>query len=342
MNKLIKWIAFLIVIIIISGCTPTGKITKEPIKIGIITDLSGPAAYWGDSTRAGIEIAQKELLSEGYNVEIIFEDYKLESKLAANAAHKLINIDKVDAIYSEFAPGAIPVSAILKNHDLLYIYEAAVASPLEDSSKHFKTYLDYKEGCKQIAKKFKKDGIKKIATLKVTLEFGDLCEQGIREVYNDVLVEKYNLGDQDFKTQMLKLKFAGAEAVINTGFEGDTLNTLKVIKEQNLNMVFGTVGDTMTEQVIDLYSDEIVGGYAFNFRSITQEFQEKLPSSIASDYGAAIGYTHILQMAKALVDCNREIECVHDKIKTAKPNPTIGFIGFNNRIAEFEMEIIRY
>ena len=51
----------------------TGQVSKkETIKIGIITDLTGPAAYWGESSRVGAEIAAEEMRKEGYDVELIY------------------------------------------------------------------------------------------------------------------------------------------------------------------------------------------------------------------------------------------------------------------------------
>ena len=127
---------------------------QESIKIGIITDLTGPAAYWGESTRVGAEIAVEELQKEGINVTLIFEDYQLDSRKALTSAQKLINIDNVDAIYAEFNPAAISVGSLVKDKNILFVYDAAPTSPLKDSPYTYKTYLNYQEGCREIAKKF--------------------------------------------------------------------------------------------------------------------------------------------------------------------------------------------
>lgn len=145
---------------------------SDSVKIGVITDLTGPAAYWGESTRVGAEIAADELNGEGIEVELVFEDYRLEASLALNAAQKLVGADGVDAIYVDFNPAAISVGSFLIGKDLLFVYDAAVVSPLEGNPGAYKTYLDYREGCKQVSQKFLSEGVEEMGVLKVNLEFG--------------------------------------------------------------------------------------------------------------------------------------------------------------------------
>ena len=101
----------LIIILLLSliACSQEGI-----IKIGIITDLTGPASYWGESTQEGAEVALKELREEGYNVELIFEDFQLDTKKALTSAQRLL-LEDVDAIYAEFNPAAVAVGSLLKD-----------------------------------------------------------------------------------------------------------------------------------------------------------------------------------------------------------------------------------
>lgn len=312
------------------------------IKIGVITDLTGPAAYWGESTRIGAEIAKNDLESKGYNIELIFEDYQLVADKALTASQKLVNVDNVNAIYAEFNPAAISVGSFLKDKNVLYIYDAAVTSPLENNPYTYKTYLDYKEGCKQVAEKFKEKGVENLGVLKVNLEFGELCLEGAKEIYkSNIYTETYNLGDQDFKTQMAKLNQKNVGAVMNVGFEGDTINTLKVIKEQNLNIKYGTVADTITEQVIDKYSNELIGSISFDFAEVSPAFKNRISQEkISTYYAAAIAYTHVMQIGEAFEKCDGDLNCIKKEMDNAGPDDTIGFLRFNNRIAELDMKII--
>ena len=328
------------------ACSPqnpaTGLIAdgvQTPVKIGVVTDLTGPASYWGESTRVGAELAAQELKDEGYEVDLIFESYPLSAKEALTAAQKLVNIDDVDAIYSEFNPGAIAVGSFVKELPVLHVYDAAAVSPLEGAPYTYKTYLNYKAGCREITQRFKDEGVRKIGVLKINLEFGELCLEGVKEIYDYPAVESYDLGDQDFRTQFLKLKNAGAEAVINVGFEGDTLNALKVIKEQKLNIRYGTVADTITNQVTEQHSTELTGSLSFGFVEVDPKFKDKLTTKLSTDYAAALAYTHIKQIVKAISACGDHYDCIAIKMDAASSDSTIGFQGFKHHIAELEMQI---
>ena len=322
----------------------TGQVSKkETIKIGIITDLTGPAAYWGESSRVGAEIAAEEMRKEGYDVELIYEDYQLDATKALSSAQKLVNIDNVDAIYAEFNPAAISVGSFLKEKNVLFVYDAAVISSLEGNDLAFKTYLDYKEGCKQVAEEFKEEGVNKLGVLKVNLEVGDLCVEGVKEVFPKAEVESYNLGEQDFKTPLLKLTTKGIEAVTTVFFEGDTLNTLKVLREQDLNIRLGTVDDSITEKVRQMYTQELQGTLSFGFRDVSPEFKEKIKDKkLATEYGAAITYTHIKQMVSSLDKAKGDKKKLISKMENSLADDTIGFKGFTNHIAELEMKIKKY
>lgn len=347
-GKIILWVVVILIVLLVLGkyIKDSNSFSKNdnPIKIGIVTDITGGAAYWGESTLAGIEVLKNEL-GPNSSVQFIVEDYGLEAPKGASAAQKLLNVDRVDAMYTEFNPGAVSVASVLKNSNTPLIYNAAIVSPLKDSELFYKTYLDYEAGCRTIAKEFQNQGIEKIGFLKVTQEFGELCENGLKEVYGENLMsEGYNLGDTNFKSHILKMKEFGAGAVVNVGFEGDTVNTLKAIRELKADMLYGTVDDTVNENVIKDYGNELKGGYAFGFVDVSGDLKEKLKDyNLASDYGAALSYTHLKQLVTALQKCpNKEAECIKNSLNKSTPNPAIGFNKFEDRIADLDMKLKKY
>lgn len=338
-----KSIGILIVMLVLIAALSFGNSENDQVyKIGVITDLSGGAAYWGESTQAGIDILKNELGDK--SPDFIVEDYALDPAKAASAAQKLLNIDKVDAVYAEFNPGAIAAASVLAGKDTPFIYDAAVTSPLQSSNLFFKTYLDYEEGCRLIAQKLYHEGVNKIGLLKVNLEFGQLCENGLRAIYGDsVISEGYNLGDTDFRTLLLKIRNSGAGAVVNVGFEGDTANTLKVLKSMRYTMIYGTVDDTISAEIRKDYPDQLKGAWTFGFSDISPAFLEKLKAyKVSSPYGAAIAYTHLKQLATELEKCGSDHGCIAKNLEKSGPDSTIGFKEFNGRIADLSMKLKKY
>ena len=84
--------------------------TAEPIKVGMITTLSGGGAGLGIAIRDGFMLAMKEAGNK--NIEVIVEDDQRKPDLAVQLADKLIQSEKVDVltgiVWSNLAMAVIP------------------------------------------------------------------------------------------------------------------------------------------------------------------------------------------------------------------------------------------
>ncbi|MCI2808035.1 ABC transporter substrate-binding protein [Eoetvoesiella caeni] len=74
--------------------------SAEPIKIGVLTPLSGTYASLGQQVRWGIELATKEINDAGgvmgRKIELLFEDEEANPSVATPKAEKLFQVSKVD------------------------------------------------------------------------------------------------------------------------------------------------------------------------------------------------------------------------------------------------------
>jgi branched-chain amino acid transport system substrate-binding protein len=315
---------------------------KVPIRIGFITDLSSSAAYWGESTMSGAKLAQKELASEGINVELLFEDYKMDPKEAVTGAQKLINFDKVDFIYSEFTPGTIAISSFIKDANILHLYVSAPVSILSQNY-NIKSYTDYERNCKKLAEQFKKEGVTNMGVLSPKQEFGQLCLIGVKSVYSNVYVEEYSgLGqEKDLRTQVTKLKEKNVEAIINSGIEPDLMNMLKIVKELGWQVKVGGSSEGLSQNVINKFGDIIKGSFSVGFVELSQDFKQKINAELGrvpQTYdGAAFAYIHTKQISRAFATCDKkEFNCVKNKILNSSSEEFFGFNGFDGQIANFE------
>lgn len=346
MNKNKNWaIALVLLGIALAGWffLKQEPISNESMKIGILTDLSGGGAYWGESTKIGIDLAVKELAAENIMVTPIYEDYKFNPTVAAAAAQKLVNVDKVQGLYAELNPAAVAAGSVVKDKDVLFLYDAAIESPLASSPTTFKTYLDFKKGCAEMAAQFKNQGITNVGVLQTKLEFSELCSEGIKSVLGpNVAIETYNVGDQDVRTQILKLKSKNVKAVINAGFEGDVISTLSAMQKSNLKVPFGTVTDSMTDKVIAAYPAETKGSISFGFKDVDQKLIDRLVASnngkvLGNNYAAALGYFHMKQLARSLSACRGNVQCAGVKLAASPQDDSVGFQKYVNRIANLDI-----
>jgi ABC-type branched-subunit amino acid transport system substrate-binding protein len=89
-----------IVTALIGGFAATASAQSEPIRIGVLTPLSGTYAALGQQVKWGIELATKEINDAGgimgRKVELLFEDEEANPSVAVPKAEKLFQVSKVD------------------------------------------------------------------------------------------------------------------------------------------------------------------------------------------------------------------------------------------------------
>lgn len=350
MNKTLKIFGSVTIVVIIAILILSNKTPKGEIKIGIVTPLTGGVAYWGESTSVGFKMAQEELLAEGIKVKLVIEDGQLDPVKALNAAQKLVNIDNVSAIYSEFNPASIAISSFLKDKNVFHLYDSAAMSPIKDGPYNFKTYLDYKDSCAEVAKYIKENnGVSKVGVLKMNIEHGNLCLEGVLSVFGNenVISESYNPGVTDFRSSISKISSAKADAIFHASFQPETLASLKQLNEFGVNKLFIGLAETITPDITNEYSTLIQNDIFFGLPEINKTLQNKIDQAndgkAVADYNAAgLGYVHILQLGHALNDCGKDSACIATKMASSKPVESIGFQGFRDRIAKFNNRITQF
>ena len=99
--------------LVLSGCLKTSEekeVKEEVIKIGVILPLTGNAAVYGLSAKEGIDLSLEDINNtggiNGKTIQMIYEDSQCDSTKAVSAAHKLINIDKVQIIIGHICSNA--------------------------------------------------------------------------------------------------------------------------------------------------------------------------------------------------------------------------------------------
>ena len=85
---------------LLSATAISGAYAADPIKIGVVTPLSGTYAGIGQQVKWGLELATKEVNAAGgimgRQVELTFEDEEANPSLAVQKADKLFQVGKVD------------------------------------------------------------------------------------------------------------------------------------------------------------------------------------------------------------------------------------------------------
>jgi branched-chain amino acid transport system substrate-binding protein len=131
MSKKIKIVSLVVIILVIAiivlifTVKPEAKLSGEQIKIGYVGPLTGNAAGSGLVEKNVIEIATEEINSnggiDGRKIKIIYEDGLCKGKNAANAAQKLINVDKVKIILSNCSSETLAIAPITEENKVILL-----------------------------------------------------------------------------------------------------------------------------------------------------------------------------------------------------------------------------
>lgn len=322
-------------------------VQADSIRIGVLTDLSGPMASWGNQARLGAQIAADEIKQSGADFDIVLGDHQLQGKNAVSELRKLTDIDKIDALYCEFTPAAVAIAPIIEAKNLPMIYSAAATSPLKSASRIFKTYTDYREGCHMIATAWKAKGIKKVGLLKANLEFGELCLEGAKQVFPNLEELVYNPGDE-VNSQLLIFKSHAVEGIINAAFTPDYVRMFKSLERIRYFPLIGATNDAVGETVHNESPNVRSKILAFGQPEPSSEFITNVkahdPKNTLQDIEAAgMSYLHVHQLFEATKVCKQhDTNCVFEHISQSPKNETIGFQGWNNRIAVFKLNLMAW
>lgn len=201
---------------------------KEPIKIGVILSVTGPASFIGEPEKNTLLLLAEEINKkggiQGRTLEVIIEDSKSEETQAVLSAKKLIERDKVVAIIGPSTTGEsmaiIPIISQAKVPMISLAAGTGITEPVKERYWIFKTAQYDRSAVEAIYNYLKKKGVTKVGILTIATAFGDQGRKALLDLapkYGITVVadERYKPKDSDMTVQLLKIKNAGAQAVIN-------------------------------------------------------------------------------------------------------------------------------
>jgi len=104
MKKLLGALLAICVVLSLFGCGGGTTTTKDPIKIGVVTTLSGSNSGHGEYCKEGVELWKNAVNAKGgllgRQVEVVYEDNGETDQEYMNATVKMLTDDNVSAYYS--------------------------------------------------------------------------------------------------------------------------------------------------------------------------------------------------------------------------------------------------
>lgn len=297
---------------------------KEPIKIGLLTDLSGLYSDLGG--RGSVEAAKMAIeemggIIDGRNIELVYADTLNKSDVASVTARKWFDTENVNVVIGlPSSPVALAVQLLAEQKNKIAITTEAGSDALTEKNcsstgAHW-VYDTYAVG-KVAASAMQKQGAKTWYYIQLDQVFGATLADGLTKfiastggTVNGSI--KHPLNTSDFSSYVISAQSSGANVVAMLNAGGDTVNAIKTAKEYQLTktqkivapLLFSTdVKSLGLETAQNLYLseayywdlDERSRAFATKFFARTS----KMPTSVqAGNYSATLHYLKAVASAK--------------------------------------------
>ncbi|MER9938261.1 ABC transporter substrate-binding protein [Mesorhizobium sp. M0088] len=240
----------------------SGLAYAEPIKIGVITTLSGGGAGLGVDMRDAFTLAMKQ--SGNKDVELVIEDDAQKPEIAVQLAEKMIQSDKVDLltgiIWSNLAMAVVP-NAVAQ--DVIYLSPNAGPSALA-GAKCNKNYFNvayqndnFHEAMGQYANK----DYKKTFILAPNYPAGKDSLTGFKRYYKGELAgEAYTqIGQADYAAEIAQIRDSGADSVFFFLPGGMGISFMKQYAQSGVNIPVMGPGFSFDQDILPAVGDAALG-----------------------------------------------------------------------------------
>ena len=189
----------------------------DPMKVGMITTLSGGGAGLGVDVRDGFMLALKQ--ADAKDIEVVTEDDAQKPELAVQIADKMIQSDKVDVltgiIWSNLAMAVVP-NAVAQGKFYLSTNAGPSALAGEKCDKNYFNVAYQNDNLHEAMGNYANTaGYKKVFIMAPNYPAGTDSLTGFKRYYKgDLAGEVYTkVGQTDYAAEIAQIRDSGADAV---------------------------------------------------------------------------------------------------------------------------------
>lgn len=345
---------------LLAGCgskSASSSAGGETIKLGFLGALTGSVANYGIPGQKGMKMAIDELNASGgilgKKVEGIYYDNKGESSEIANITTKYITVDKVSALVGDPCTGLTKVAADIAQKNKMVVFSAGAtgAGVVEIGDYVFRnTLLDSVAAPSVVNWMINQKGWKKIAIITsgnngYSTALTPIFKQAITAKGGTIVLEdSINDGETDFTAQVTKLKNAGADALVFTGYYTEAALIMNEAKKKGLDITMvggdGLYGQDLAKLGGAAVQEKVIFYAGFSADQPSPETAKFLAAYRAKynedpDMFSAQYYDAVMILAKAMTDAKSADPSVY-KAELAKLKDYPGVSGVTTFTASRE------
>jgi branched-chain amino acid transport system substrate-binding protein len=211
----------------------------QPVKVGVLLGFTGPAAQGAASYIEGVRLAVKELNDSGgllgRRVEVIEADTGLDPARAVSEARRLVQQQKIEVAVGPEASGlAIAVAPIFNEAKVPYFTPTVTAAPTRYNFSSMMSGVTQATAMLNFAAKHL--NAKTVAVLADNGSVGKALTEDVKKLapgmgLTVVALQEYDIRSPDLTPQLLSLRRANPDVILNSGSvppdAGTLINNLK-------------------------------------------------------------------------------------------------------------------
>ena len=261
---------------------------EEPIRIGSVLSVTGPAAFLGDPELKTLQLYVEDLNKKGgvlgRSIQLVHYDDGSDANKANSFTKRLLDDDKVDVLIGGTTTGAtMSMVPLAERSGTPFVSLAGAVVIVEPVKKFvFKTPPTDRMAAEKVFEDMKKRGYTKVALLSETSGFGQSGKKETEAVaakYGISLVanETYGPKDTDMSPQLTKIKAApGVQAVFVFGLGQGPAIVTKNYRQLGISLPLYQSHGVASDEFLKLAGPAAEG---VRLPSPAQLIPEKLPAN---------------------------------------------------------------
>ncbi|MCT8997488.1 ABC transporter substrate-binding protein [Chelativorans intermedius] len=267
-----------------------GPAAAEPVKIGVITTLSGGGAGLGIDMRDAFTLAIEQ--SGNKDIELVIEDDARKPELAVQIAQKMIQSDKVDLmtgiIWSNLAMAVVP-NAVAQ--DVIYLSPNAGPSALAGPNCHpnYFNVAYQNDNFHEAMGQYANQDYKKTFILAPNYPAGKDSLTGFKRFYKgEIAGEVYTkVGQTDYAAEIAQIRASGADSVFFFLPGGMGIAFLKQYAQSGVDIPIMGPAFSFSQDILPAVGDAALGirNSATWAKDLDNEANHKFVEAFQAKYG---------------------------------------------------------
>jgi len=218
----------------LAGAAEPG-VTDNEIRIGTVTDLSGPLAVWGVPWTNGARIRIDEINAaggiNGRKLKLFVEDAKYQVPLTIRSTNLLLNKEKIFGMIGSMGTSQnLAARPMIEKKGRLNLFPLTGAATMYEPQHpyRFSYFLSYAKQARGALMHFAKQGIKKVCLQTLATDYGQEIDGAFQESAKELGLTVTGVGfhkttETEFSGTATKIKNSDCEALVMGTTVKDTI-----------------------------------------------------------------------------------------------------------------------